>query len=220
MKWTFGIITDGVNNIDWQDTIVKSIVDQGIDDDNYEIIYCTENRDFNVDKWKDICKNISVIYIENLKKGWITKKKNEIAKRAKFENLCLLHDYMYLEGGWYGGFVEFGEDWDICMNKVLQIDGWRYFDWCSADHPDYWHGCMPYEVKDTQFMYVSGAYFCVKKKFFLENPLDENLLHGQNEDGVWSKSISSFWNLKMNEKSTVRLLKDKSSAARNRWGTA
>ena len=66
---------------------------------------------------------------ENIKSVWITKKKNVISDLAKFENIVYLHDYIIFEENWYKNFVEFGENWDVCMNVILNFDNSRFRDW-------------------------------------------------------------------------------------------
>jgi len=60
-------------------------------------------------------------------------------------------------------------------------------------------------------MYISGTYFCVKKKFFLKFPLNERLFWGEGEDVEWSLRIRKVTKFKMNSKSVVKYLKLKPS---------
>ena len=69
--------------------------------------------------------------------GWITKKKNLITDQAKYENVVYIHDYHAVMPGWFANFVVFGDEWDVCMNRVEDIWGNRFRDWLSWDHPNY-----------------------------------------------------------------------------------
>ena len=195
MDWTFGIITGGnqENNIN---IIIDSIENQNIP--NYEVILvgsCNIQR-----------KNCRIIdFDESIKPMWITKKKNIITEESKFENIVYLHDYIKFEPNWYNNFVNFGEDWDVCMNPIKTIDNYRFRDWtlwgpAAVDYSDH---------SKTNQMYVSGSYFCAKKQFMLKNKFDESLSWGEGEDVEWSLRIRDFWNYKCNEKSKVKLLKSK-----------
>jgi hypothetical protein len=58
-------------------------------------------------------------------------------------------------------------------------------------------------------MYVSGAYWIAKRKFMLENLMNEKLNCGQGEDVEWSLRVRDLTEFKMNTKSIVKLLKKK-----------
>jgi hypothetical protein len=106
--------------------------------------------------------------------GWITKKKNLVAYMSKYENLVITHDYVGFCRGWYRNFVEFGEDWEVCMNSIRRDDGRRFRDWITFKEWWGWPLFLPYEVTDqTSKMYVSGTYWCAKKHYMVKNPLNE-----------------------------------------------
>lgn len=134
------------------------------------------------------------------------KKKNLIAQAAKYQNISLMHDYVALRPNWYDNFIEFGEDWDVCMTRIENQDGKRFRDWMSWDN----FGFIDYDDNTkTKEMYVSGTYFCIKKDFFINHPLDERLSWGEGEDVEWSKSVRNIWNYRCNYKSVVRFIKYK-----------
>jgi len=202
MNWTFGVPTDGNQNSEYIDRLINSIKSQF--KDNYEIIFCTENEAFNTEN-----DNIRTIYIGRDRPGWITKKKNEIAKIAKYENICFLHDYFFLEDNWATSFDDFKEDWNVCTTKILDPSDIRLMDWASLDGR-YGHACIPYDVQDVkENMYVPGNVFCVKKDFMLANPLDENLGHWGGEDLEWSRRIRGFYKFFINTGAVTRSQKDK-----------
>ncbi len=148
------------------------------------------------------------------KTGAICHKKNLAAKKARYDKLCMMHDYVGLEVGWREGFEKFGDEWEIAMNIILNKDDSRHRDWMAWDHPDVAKGqkggvgaCLiPYD-KYTKYMYISGTYFCVKRDFFLENPLDEKLFWGEGEDVEWSMRVRQKTQFKMNINSVVKYLK-------------
>jgi hypothetical protein len=205
LNWTFGIPTDGENNLQFHNTIIDSIIAQDIK--NYEIVFCIEkDRVLPLRYHTSPCR---VVYCDTEKKAWITRKKNLIAGESLYENICLMHDYIMLGTKWYRGYKSFC-DWDVCMNPVL-FGKKRFYDWASYDHPRYGRsGLIPYHRQDLKNnMYISGGYFCVKKDFLLQNPFNEGLCWGQEEDVEWSKRIRRIWNLKFNILSPVYCLKKK-----------
>ena len=64
-------------------------------------------------------------------------------------------------------------------------------------------------------MYVGGTYWCAKKQFMLENPLDNRLVHGGGEDVEWSMRCKDKWNYKLNKFSVARLMKDREIAIKD-----
>ena len=133
MEFTFGIITDGINDHFINQTI-QSIYNNNIE--IYEIIIVGNSNIVQNDKIKVIP------FDENIKKSWITKKKNIIAENAKFENIVIMHDYIILENDWYSGFIKWGNNFDICVNRIKNNDGTRYRDYVIArdlmyNMPDY-----------------------------------------------------------------------------------
>lgn len=196
--WTFGICTDGFNE-ERVLRVIESISKQRIP--LYEIIVC---GDFN-----PIVKNVTVIpFVDSSKYFLICSKKNLIIRNSKFDNICLMHDYVSLGDNWYNGFTEFGYDWDVCMTRITKIDGSRHFDWgmfnCGQhtyiDYDDY-------SFIRTTHMYVGGAYIIAKKNFLIKYQLNENLRWGDMEDVEWSNRVCQFWNYKMNKYSEAKLIK-------------
>lgn len=198
MKWTFGVITDGKNDALLRQSI-DSVLSLGIPYDCFEIIV-VGNTSLRPRKTKVIQ------FDESIRPNWITKKKNIIAQEASFDNIVLFHDYLYFVRGWYEAYRDFIPDWDVCMNPIHDPKGNRFRDWVTWN-PRTW---VPYDNdKHIRSMYVSGSYFCVKKKFLLANPLDERLGWAEGEDVEWSERLCSKWNYKCNSKALVRLMKDK-----------
>jgi GT2 family glycosyltransferase len=206
MNWTFIICTDDPNQ-DRVDFSIKTIEELKIP--NYEIIVSGGER---ISPFEN--KNVLWLsFDENVKKGWITKKKNDAVKKSKYDNICVLHDYFAFDFNWYHEWLKFNQqhgDWNIACNQIKLINGARaYTDWVSWDHPEFKRGTpLRYENwSNTQYQYVSGGYFCIKKSFFLENLFSEDLISHQMEDIEWSLRIRKTWKLVCNHKSIVRHIK-------------
>lgn len=198
MNFSFCITTD-YSNLNQLNEVIESIHNLNIP--NYEI---------NVIGGRDSHEENRVSYIyfnENERPGWVTRKKNILAKYSKYDNLVYLHDYYLFDSQWYKSFVEFGNDWDICSNQQLLITGQRHFtDWVVWDDPIFpRYSSLPYdEWTRTQYMYMSGGYFLVKKHVVLDNPFNEDLLHGQAEDVEWSLRVRNKYVMKCNGNAIVR----------------
>ena len=206
MDFTFGIITNGSTNID---SIIDSIENQNIP--NYEIIVVGGN---SIER-----KNIKHIsFDEDIKKMWITRKKNLITQNAKYDNIVYMHDYIYLLPGWYDGHLKYGSDFNILMDKIINIDNTRFRDWTlwvelQEDLSYIMNNrqfLLPYDITHlSKYMYISGAYWIAKKNIMEEFPLNEKLSWGYSEDVEWSMRVREKYNFSMNINSSVKFLKKK-----------
>jgi hypothetical protein len=198
MDWTFGIITDGTKD-HYLLEIIDSIISLNVP--NYEIII-VGNTNIQTSQY---IKVIPFNEQEKYPQIWISRKKNIIAQLSQYENISLSHDYIKFDINWYKHFEEFGSDWDVCMNRIINLDNLRFRDWTlwPPKFIDY------NDLSQTDNMYASGSFYCVKKEFAIKYPLDENLMWGEGEDLEWSKSVRSFWKYRCNQKSIVRFLKMK-----------
>ena len=222
--WSFCIVTSGS-----QDDILQQCIDRVLEefegDNNVEIIV--------VGNTKLLCESTKVRiipfveqrflignYVLNKffgqkastlsKPGWITRKKNLAARLASYDKLCVMHDYISIDPGWRQAFVDYRDNWNIITNIVLNKDGTRHLDWCVWDFPQIGPGLLPYD-KHSSFIYISGAYFCVKRSFFLKHPLNEKLYWGEGEDVEWSCRVRSLTKIQFNVRATVSYLKQKPS---------
>jgi hypothetical protein len=223
MDFTFGIITNG-NNDESINKIINSIENNKIP--VYEIIIIGNTKICSSEK-------VKIFYFdEKNKEGWITRKKNIISKNAQYENIVFLHDYIELNNDWYEGFLNFGNNFDFCINRIINVNGNRYRDYLLFPYKvDYLNinyspvdinsyfgeNCLlPYDfvnnIKTNKYMYISGAYYVIKKniaKLFL---LDENLVWGRGEDVEFSKRLhNNGIIIQCNKFSSVKLLKYKES---------
>ncbi len=212
MEFTFGIITSGTED-DNINKIIDSIENQNIP--TYEIII-VGNSKVSRNKTRVVQFNDEVI------PKWITRKKNIITNLAKLENIVYLHDYVILTDNWYNGFLEFGNEFDLCMTKITNHDKTRYRDWCICmwDNPTIMQiagpdkKCiLPYdENRFKKYMYFSGTYWVAKRKVMMQYPLNEQLVWGQGEDVLWSSQVRDKYEFFMNANSEVKLLKQKEVA--------
>lgn len=142
--------------------------------------------------------------------AFITLKKNLGVKAANYDKVAVCHDYLKFVPGWLNGFKKFGDDFEVCSNKITAFDGSRYNDWSTLDYPGVGMGLLPYETECTKYQYISGTYFVAKRDFYLQNPLNEKLRWGEAEDAEWSKRVRMKTKFKFNPYSEVVFLKQKS----------
>jgi hypothetical protein len=210
MNFTFGIITGG-NEHEIIEKMIQSIRKEQIPE--YEIIVVGDFKTSNSD-------HITIIpFDETIKPQWITRKKNIVTENAKYENVVYMNSYISLESGWYNGFLRFGNSFNLCMNKILKIDGTRFIDWTLHQYDarmagiPRWRFLLPYdELGLSKFMYFSGSYWVAKKKIMQQVPLDESVCRGEGEDVIWSMQVRNLSDFSMNPYSSVRLLKFKQTA--------
>jgi len=214
MKFSFGIITSGNESARIQ-KIIESIENQNIP--NYEIIIIGNDS---------ISGNniISLPFDESQRPAkWITKKKNMITEIASYENIVYTHDYFSFLPGWYDGFLKFGNDFEVCVNKLENFDGTRYADWCLDALLDVTHAFGDYKNKKvlhydmiekvdlTSIMYISGGYWVAKKEFMQKVPLNEYYFgpHPIGEDVEWSHRAREHTKFLFNANSICKIIKPK-----------
>lgn len=212
MKFTFGIITNGTSDASLNQ-VIDSIEELNVPE--YQILIVGNSM---VQR-----SNTYIIpFDENVKYAWITRKKNIITHHAKYENIVYTHDYVVFEKDWYDGFLKFGEDFKVCMNKFVNPDYSRFRDWVIWPHNNNFmddivlpnRECLiPYDMTHlSKYQYISGTYWVAKKNVMMEFPLDENLSWGQGEDVYWSQKVREKYDFSMNPYSTVKSLKFKDPA--------
>jgi len=201
VNFTFGIITDGNKDLSF---LLSSIQSQIIPE--YQIIIVGGDSSYE--------GTVHIPFDETIKRAWITRKKNIITETAKYDNIVYLHDYISLREGWYQGYLKFGDQFDICMNPIINYDGTRFRDWTLFPTflPPEFHSrrdlLLPYNITGlTKFQYISGAYWVAKKKVMQECPLKEELCWGQEEDLEWSKRVLGRYLYSINIHSLVQITK-------------
>lgn len=195
MKFSFGILTLYENTEQIQG-VINSIKSLKIPE--YEILLIGPKND----QFEN-----AIEFDETQKQGWITRKKNVLVDSAKYDNVVVMHDYYTFDKDWYKNFVEFGDEWDVCSNAQLLINGNRHFtDWVTWDSPIFpRYTAMAYDDwSHTRCMYQSGGYMIVKKDFYKKFPMNEEMTWGTAEDVEWSLRMRTSATWKCNGKSIVK----------------
>lgn len=188
-KWTFGIVSNGKRS-DWLEKIIASISKQSIP--NYEVIVCGPSP-------SPVLQHPRLSYIPFRQRddlGWITYKKNLIVDRARYENICVIHDRILFPEGWFEGMKKWGNSFDHlscrvefngrrddsdwpCMDSIFKWKGKNLFFTLSLDYRD-WH-------KDG---FVGGTIHIGKKSLFMKYPWPIHVYWNEGEDFLLSKKLS------------------------------
>ena len=124
MKFTFGLVTSGTS-----DQSVNLVIDsiERLNIPEYEVLVVGNSS---------VTRNNTRIipFDESVRRAWITRKKNLITENAKSENVVYSHDYIVYENDWYEGWLNYGDDYKVAMNRILNADGSRYRDWVVWPH--------------------------------------------------------------------------------------
>jgi len=202
--WSVVIITNGKSN----ETLLKTIAsaEKELHSSNGEIIIVGPP---NLPLPANSKIKIKYIRYYDSKRlpGLITRKKNLGARAAEYDKLVICHDYIFFEAGWKNGYDKFGDNFDVCINKIINLDGKRNWDWVTFDYPNIGMALLPYDTECTRYQFIGGMYFVVKRDFFLANPLNEKLRWAEAEDIDWSKRIRKKTIFKFNPFSTVSFSK-------------
>jgi len=190
-SWTFGIITSGGREA-WLENIIKSIRQQAIP--NFEIIVCGTYFDRKEPNFRYIPFN------RRDDKGWITKKKNIIAREAKFQNLCIMHDRIFLDKNWFSGIKKWGNCFEVmAVPQFFEGTKERFGDWvCNKgfsketanDFIPLRGGYLEYKDWDIDVP-TYAAITIIKKYIFEKNGFNETLYWNEYDDLLLHKSISS-----------------------------
>lgn len=200
-RWTFGIVTKGERN-EWVEEIIQSIHKQKIP--HYEIIVC--GTYFNREE-----KNFTYIpFKERDDRGWITKKKNLMARIAKYENLCLLHDRIVLDKNWFSGVKKYGNCFEfLCNKQILKGEGIKAGDWLTygssvLDVP-YSISRLDYQDWD-EYVYMGGQLSILKRFIWQRCPWNEARYWGEEDVELSFRARDFGFLIRFNEHSSCTAL--------------
>lgn len=192
---SFGICTDG-SSTERLNVVIDSIKNLRVPKFEIIIVGPSGTLDDIDAEIKD--KILFLEFDEDIKRSWITKKKNLIAERASCNIIVFLHDYIVFRHDWYAKFCQALSNsmaFDVAICRISDQNGDRYTDWILhplnyqitdlISFPNY---CLlPYNLKKTRHLqYVSGAFFISTREFMKKFPFDETLVWGMGEDVEWS----------------------------------
>ena len=147
---------------------------------HFEIIVCGSFKPSKKHK-----KYVKVVPF-NYPLAWISKKKNLIAKKAKYENLVIAHNRFRFDKKWYEGMKKYGNYFSVLNCKILDPLGRRAGDWLTygRDIEDRWIsdlGILEYCDWDKNIV-INGSFYILKKESVKKCPWDESRVWGQSDD--------------------------------------
>lgn len=181
-NWSFGIITNGQRD-EWVEMMLKSIEKQHIP--HFEIIVCGKYK-------KRPEKNFVYIdFNERSDKAWVTKKKNLIAEKAKYENLCIMHDRIVFKDGWFAGMKKYGNAFEVMGCKQNLRNGIRAGDWLTYGGPfNSLYRIASLDYKDwDEWVYLSLQLIIMKKSMYEKVLLDETRYWAGFEDNDFASRL-------------------------------
>ncbi|MGV8171669.1 MAG: hypothetical protein ACP5OA_03165, partial [Candidatus Woesearchaeota archaeon] len=179
-NWSFGIVTRGTTD-PIVDDIIWNIREQKIP--NYEIIVCGKYAG-------KYLRSKDVVYLEFMQKdekGWTTRKKNLICERAKYDNLCVMHDRIKLHKGWFAGMKKYGNNWEILSMPTVK-EGQRTYDWLTLKYPlehlkGAWYLGSHLDYSDwDKWIYLDGGVITLKKYVWEKVHWDDSRYYNEAED--------------------------------------
>lgn len=186
--WTFGLVTNG-KRIEFVKKTLETI--RRLPVKNYEIIICgTYGEKMDAD-------TLYINFKEKDDRGWITKKKNLICEKAKFENLCIIHDRIYFDSEWFDGIQKWGNYFDVLSCPVyLPVENKNVFsnwetvgqNWSREDEYKMFHKNGKLDPADwDKNVYVGGPIILLKKRIWRQCKWNEDLFWGDAEDIEYSQ---------------------------------
>ncbi|MDA9287272.1 hypothetical protein N9P72_00060 [Amylibacter sp.] len=200
-KWSFGIISDGRKN-DKVTALISSIINQKIP--NFEVIICGLYSIPNEFLDTDIVVLDDIILEEDLRAP-TPAKKNKIVKKAKYNNLCILHDRFILPNNWYSNFESHGNYFDALCMPTIDLHGNRFrVDWMSFNYPITQLKKQNRSLKYSEWtpeVIIQGGILVAKRDLILKFMFDERLHWEELEDMQLSKQAylaGAFINVDIN----------------------
>jgi hypothetical protein len=181
-KWSFGIVSDGRKN----DRIINIISQiKAFKIPEYEILICgpapTENSISEVKILDD-----SDLYFDT--RIPISRKKNRIIEKARYNNLVIMHDRISFSHDWYDKIRDFGNYFDqICLpildetTKSSRVNDWLKVSHDFTDFQNSESGNLKYTEWDRH-IYVDGGFILIKRHLLKEIMLNPYLNWGEMED--------------------------------------
>ena len=181
--WSFGIITNG-KNTEKVNVLISSI--EALHIPEYEVIVCGQH-----DTADQSTKVFDIDVDDRDLRAPITRKKNKIAEKAKYENLVILHDRYIFPEDWFTKMSQYGNNFELLAIPNIGPKGGRVNDWpvflgLPSQPRIVGSYLLPYSSYSYS-LYMQGGLMIVKRSVFNDIKLDENLYWGELEDVAFSK---------------------------------
>jgi GT2 family glycosyltransferase len=202
--WTIGIISGG-NNEERLQNIIESIQQNNIP--SIEVIIIGPKPRLLIPTW---VKHIEFVEDPKEPRFGITKKKNIVLKKARHNNILLLHDRYLLSADWYKNVLKSVTAWDIlCFKQICQpTPEYRLMDWIDYTRSfpkaryNTHHFSRPFCIEsfNTRILdypyyslniLVNGGAFAVKKHTAERINMSEYLFWSEIEDDDFSIRVNN-----------------------------
>lgn len=195
-KWTFGICSDGRKNENIL-KIIKSIIAFNIPE--VEILVCGPTPGENLPGCVRVIDD-SPIYMEGDMRVPIGRKKNLIAKNAKYNNLLIMHDRYVFPNSWYENMKAWGNYYDMMTFPTCDVErpdcrvaDWQYASWYNDSEQRLREKIVyPSYTYFDENVYINGGMFAIKKHIYEQHPIPESLHWAECEDLFLSKEMFLF----------------------------
>jgi hypothetical protein len=177
-SWTFAVLTSGKRN----DNVIRLLesIHREDPDRNHQVVICGPSdsayEPFDVGYQPGD-------YREELAE--ISRKKNDIADRARGANLLIAHDRYVLSPGFLNGFDQYGYDFDFVAIPQFYECGTRYPAYCALDN-DSLTWCEAIDCRDYNRVragqYINGGLIIAKTHTLRDLKFNDLLFWNQAED--------------------------------------
>lgn len=190
-KWSFGICSNGSQN-ERVMRLIESIAKQNIPE--FEIIVCGPAP------FKDLPSYVKVVddaecYMKGDVRIPIAKKKNLIAKHAKYNNMCIMHDRYLFSDDWYKNMIKYGNYYDVITMKCYDVDKPEQempsINIIGSNSANV-HSLKNIRLQTFDFpqdIYINGGFIIAKKHIYEHIPIPIHLNWAEAEDIVWCSKL-------------------------------
>lgn len=145
------------------------------------------------------------VAVDGPRTGYLGRLRNQAASGARFDVLVITDDDVYFHDDFYTGLLEYGDDWDILLPRLLNPDGSRLFDWCTFGGPT-GHHMRPYGTPDDGYAVPTGGVIILRQAVFERVRYSESMkfYEGIGEDYDYGQRLhAAGYVLKSNPLSTL-----------------
>lgn len=203
-NWSFGILWNGKNE-NYLKSYIDSVSKIATSDIQAEVVICGPQPSFEIK-----LEHVIIQADEDTEKfANISRKKNLIIKKAKYENICIAHNRYQLDENFIKSFDRINHDFDICVVKQILADtGERVPDWVSqaSDQRLTANYLLTYG-EYSPYIYVPGGLVIGKKNVLMAHLFNDLGTWNMAEDVELSQRLmASDYIPRLNTKTVARVL--------------
>lgn len=203
--WTFGMLTTGAR-LENVERFITSVEENCREP--YEVLIVSPVPLPSIESRRGVRV---LLFSEHDELGWITRKKNLIAERARYSDILICHDRFTLDRDFTRSFADWGYAYGLAAVRVRLEDGRRGLDWgvvSSQNHVYSSGGLLDYRAY-SQYVYVPGGATVIRKAFWRDFPWNDNLFWNEHEDVELCRRVQSAGGVISLSSATVIALEDR-----------